>query len=49
MLWKKGDFPLKGKIEARILTAEGRNMARERHAFMERFFERFLQEHEGYK
>jgi uncharacterized protein len=44
------EFRLKlSKIEARILTAEGRHMARERHAFMERFFERFLQEYEGYK
>ncbi len=44
------EFRLKlSKFEARILTAEGRHMARERHAFMERFFERFLQEYEGYK
>ena len=35
------------KIKARMLTAEGRRMAEERHAFMEVFFERFLQEHEG--
>jgi uncharacterized protein len=35
------------RIKDRMLTAEGRRMARERHAFMEQFFERFLQEHEG--
>ena len=44
------EFKLKlSKIKDRMLTAEGRRMARERHAFMELFFERFLQEHEGYK
>jgi uncharacterized protein len=37
------------KIKDRMLTDEGRRMAKERHAFMETFFERFLQEHEGYK
>jgi uncharacterized protein len=42
------EFKLKlSKIKDRMLTAEGRRMARERHAFMELFFERFLQEHEG--
>jgi uncharacterized protein len=35
------------KIKDRMLTAEGRRMAEERHAFMEAFFERFLKEHEG--
>jgi uncharacterized protein len=35
------------RIRDRMLTEEGRRMARERHAFMEQFFERFLQEHEG--
>ena len=35
------------KIKDRMLTAEGRRMAVERHAFMEAFFERFLKEHEG--
>jgi uncharacterized protein len=35
------------KIKNRMLTAEGRRMAEERHAFMEVFFERFLKEHEG--
>ena len=35
------------KIKDRMLTAEGRRMAEERHAFMEVFFERFLKEHEG--
>ncbi len=43
------EFKLKlSKIRDRMLTGEGRRMARERHVFMERFFERFLQEHEGY-
>ena len=35
------------KIKDRILTREGQNIARERHAFMERFFNRFLEEYEG--
>ena len=35
------------KIKDRMLTAEGRRWARERHAFMEDFFNRFLAEHEG--
>ncbi|MGD9192100.1 MAG: phosphohydrolase, partial [Desulfobacterales bacterium] len=35
------------KIKDRILTREGQNLARERHAFMERFFNRFLEEYEG--
>jgi len=44
------EFKLKlSKIKDRMLTAEGRHMAKERHAYMEVFFERFLQEHEGYK
>ncbi|MBW2343587.1 MAG: HD domain-containing protein [Deltaproteobacteria bacterium] len=44
------EFKLKlGKIKDRMLTDEGRHMAQDRHAFMESFFERFLQEHEGYK
>ena len=37
------------KIKDRMLTAEGRHMAEERNTFMERFFERFFQEYEGYK
>jgi len=42
------EFRLKlAKIKDRMLTEEGRCMAEERHAFMEKFFERFLQEHEG--
>jgi len=42
------EFKLKlSKIKDRMLTTEGRRMAKERHAFMEAFFERFLQEHEG--
>jgi uncharacterized protein len=36
-------------IKDRLLTGEGRRMARERHAFMESFFERFLEEYEGRK
>jgi uncharacterized protein len=44
------EFKLKlSKIKDRMLTDEGRRMARERHAFMELFFERFLKEHEGVK
>jgi len=44
------EFKLKlSKIKDRMLTAEGRRMARERHAFMEIFFERFLHEYKDYK
>ena len=44
------EFRLKlSRIRDRIYTAEGRRIARGRHAFMEMFFERFLQEHEGLK
>jgi len=35
------------RIRDRILTAEGRRMAAERHAFMEEFFRRFLEEYDG--
>jgi uncharacterized protein len=35
------------KIKERMLTAEGRKWARERHAFMDDFFKRFLAEYEG--
>jgi uncharacterized protein len=35
------------QIKARILTAEGRRLAEERHAFMLSFFERFIDEYEG--
>ena len=35
------------KIKDRMLTAEGRKWARERHAFMNDFFNRFLAEYEG--
>jgi uncharacterized protein len=35
------------KIKDRMLTTEGRKWARERHAFMHDFFNRFLAEHEG--
>ena len=44
------EFKVKlSKIKDRMLTGEGRRMARDRHAFMARFFERFLQEYEGQK
>ncbi len=44
------EFKLKlSRIKDHMLTAEGRRMAGERHVFMEQFFERFLQEHEGYR
>lgn len=35
------------KIRDRILTKEGRKLADERHAFMEEFFKRFIEEYEG--
>ena len=35
------------KIKERMLTTEGRRIAEDRHSFMEGFFKRFLQEHEG--
>ena len=35
------------KIKDRMLTAEGRKWARERHAYMADFFNRFLAEYEG--
>jgi len=42
------EFRLKlSRIRERILTAEGRRLADERHAFMEAFFSRFLQEFDG--
>jgi uncharacterized protein len=44
------EFKLKlSRIKDRALTAEGRRMAGERHAFMEMYFERFFQEYEGHK
>lgn len=44
------EFRLKlSKIKDRLLTREGMRIAMDRHAFMELFFERFLQEHEGIK
>ena len=44
------EFKLKlSKIKDRLLTDEGRRMAKDRHGFMEMFFERFLAEHEGHK
>lgn len=42
------EYKLKlSKIPERMLTTEGRRMALERHAFMERFFARFLDEIKG--
>jgi uncharacterized protein len=35
------------KIKDQMLTAEGRKLASERHAFMNDFFNRFLEEYEG--
>ena len=35
------------KIKAHMLTATGRHLADERHAFMVRFFDRFVAEYEG--
>jgi len=44
------EFKLKlSKIKDRMLTAEGKRLAEERHAFMEGFFERLQQEYEGNK
>lgn len=37
------------KVKDRMLTAEGRKLARERHAFMADFFNRFLEEYAGKK
>lgn len=37
------------RIRDRILTAEGRRIAEERHAFMTMFFERFIDEYAGRK
>jgi len=35
------------RIKTRIITDEGRKIAEERHDFMEKFFKRFLEEHNG--
>jgi uncharacterized protein len=35
------------RIKNRIITAEGKRLANERHAFMASFFKRFLEEYEG--
>jgi uncharacterized protein len=44
------EFKLKlSKIKDRMLTAQGRLLAEDRHAFMEKYFERFFQEYEGEK
>ncbi len=42
------EFVIKlSKIKNRIITAEGRRLAEQRHAFMVQFFNRFLEEYEG--
>ncbi|MDB9823208.1 HD domain-containing protein [Deltaproteobacteria bacterium] len=42
------EFRLKlSKIKERMLTSEGRRIARDRHEFMEVFFDRFLREYKG--
>jgi uncharacterized protein len=42
------EFKVKlSKIKARMLTESGRKWARDRHAFMDQFFNRFLAEYEG--
>ncbi len=42
------EFKVKlSKIKDRMLTKKGQKMAAERHAFMEEFFKRFIQEYEG--
>lgn len=44
------EFTLKlFKIKDGMLTAEGRRMAKERHVFMEKYFERFFQEYRSLK
>lgn len=42
------EFKVKlNRIRNKILTGEGRKIAKERHLFMEAFFKRFLEEYEG--
>lgn len=42
------EFRIKlSRVRERILTAEGRRLAAERHTFMEMFFQRFLEEYDG--
>jgi uncharacterized protein len=44
------EYKLKlSRIKDRMLTTEGRRMAEERHTFMEVFFNRLTEEHEGHK
>ncbi len=44
------EYKLKlSRIKERMLTAEGRRMAEERHAFMKRFFQRLTEEYEAHK
>ena len=42
------EFKVKlSRIQNKILTGEGRKIAKERHSFMKAFFKRFLEEYEG--
>jgi uncharacterized protein len=44
------EYKLKlSRIKDRMLTAQGRRMAEQRHVFMETFFKRFTEEYEGHK
>jgi uncharacterized protein len=44
------EFKLKlSKIRDRMMTKEGKRIAADRHAFMESFFQRFLEEYDGEK
>jgi len=44
------EYKLKlSRIKDRMLTVEGRRLAKERHAFMETFFDRLTEEYEGHK
>jgi uncharacterized protein len=44
------EYKLKlSRIKDRMLTREGRRMAKERHVFMEAFFQRFTDEYDGHK
>ena len=44
------EYKLKlSRIKDRMLTTEGRRMAKGRHAFMEAFFQRFTEEYDGHR
>ena len=44
------EYKLKlSRIKDRMLTTEGRHVAEERHTYMETFFDRLTEEHEGHK